>query len=292
MSIEVRSRWALNWALLGAGLALAACSSDGESSSEPAGPSMGIVEVDPNRIPLGEAGRPAQSGGSSGQGGSVNTGGSSGSGSGGSGSNKPLERIGKPCETTADCAQGLTCREDSDYIAHQQCTVSCADSETCEGVEAGSFCIGANVCVHRCETNADCGPKTRCGTAGWCERTGPGSGVPYCGGVATPCSLATDTSCLLSSGCRDDSECTGFAESCYSQFDSFSCNDLDGCFWSSSSNQCSGSAYSCSTFKLRTSCEFQPGCRWSAQCNGTARSCDDTLAALCSNQPGCQLVTD
>lgn len=274
-------------AVVGVWLALSACSSDDSPSSGPIGPSLGIVEVDPNRIPLGEGGRPS-SGGGSGQSGASST---AGSVSGGS-SGKSLEKIGKPCETSADCPTGLTCHMDPDYIAHKQCTLSCDDGATCEAVESGSFCIGAKVCVHACNTQADCGPKTRCGSSGWCERTGPGSGVPYCGGAATPCSLLTDFTCTSSSGCHDDSQCSGVAESCYSQYSSFSCNGVDGCYWSSSSEQCSGSSHSCSGFSLRSSCESQPGCSWSARCSGTPRSCDEMLTALCSTQPGCGLVTD
>jgi hypothetical protein len=274
-------------ALLGVWLALSACSSDDSPSSGPMGPSMGIVEVDPNRIPLGEGGRAAL-GGSSSQGGAPSAAGQANGGSTG----KALEKIGKPCETSADCPTGLSCRMDSDYIAHKQCTLSCNDDATCKAAETSSFCIGANVCVHACNTQADCGPKTRCGSSGWCERTGPGSGVPYCGGLATPCALLSDFTCTSSSGCHDDSVCNGIAESCYSQFDSFSCNDVDGCYWSSASEQCSGSANSCSGFSLRSSCESQPGCSWSARCSGAPRSCDETLTALCSTQPGCSLVTD
>ena len=278
-------------ALLGVWLALPACSSDDPQNSGPMGPSMGIVEVDPNRIPLGEAGR-ISSGGSSSQSGAPSTGGANGSsaGSGGSSTGKPLEKFGKPCETSADCPSGLSCHMDPDYIAHKQCTATCADGPECEAVEAGAFCIGAHVCVHACETQADCGPKTRCGSAGWCERTGPGSGVPYCGGVATPCALLTDLTCISSSGCHDDSRCGGAAESCYSQFDSFSCNDVEGCYWSS--NRCSGSSQSCSSFSGRYTCQDQPGCHWNADCSGSARSCGQIYSALCSTQPGCNLVTD
>jgi hypothetical protein len=250
---------------------------------------MGIVEVDPNRIPLGEGGR-ASSGGS--QSGTTSTSETSGSNAGGgdSSTGKPLKKFGKPCETSADCPSGLSCHIDPDYIAHKQCTVSCSDSAECDALEPGAFCIGANVCVHACKTQADCGPQTRCGSAGWCERTGPGSGVPYCGGVATPCVLLTDLTCSSASGCHDDSRCSGSAESCYSQFDSFSCNDVDGCYWSS--NRCSGSSHSCSGYVGRYTCEDQPGCHWSSDCSGSARSCDEILTALCSTQPGCNLVTD
>jgi hypothetical protein len=277
-------------ALFSVWLALPACSSGSDGSPPgPMGPSMGIIEVDPNRIPLGEGGH-AASGGSTGQGGAPVTAGSPGGGSDGGG--KPLEKIGKPCETSADCPAGLNCRMDPDYVAHKQCTVSCGDDASCAAVEAGAFCIGAGVCVHGCKAQADCGPKTRCGSNDWCERTGPGSGVPYCGGLATPCFLLTDSTCYSSSGCHDDSRCSGVPDSCYSQFDSYSCGKLDGCFWNSSSKSCSGSANSCSGIHTRFSCEDQTGCTWHSECSGTARSCDETLTALCSTQQGCSLVTD
>jgi hypothetical protein len=270
-------------------LALLGCSSNEEPARDPVGPSMGIVEVDPNRVELGEEGPELPRGGA-GMGGS-GSGGAAASGGGGS-SGTPLGKIGKPCETSADCPMGLTCHEDTDYIAHLQCTVRCESETTCEEVEPGSFCIGANVCVHRCETNADCGPKTRCGTAGWCERTGPGSGVPYCGGVATPCSLLSDFECGAASGCRDDSECSGSARSCSANFDRYSCEDTAGCYWSGLSERCDGSPHPCSTLLTSLSCNRQSGCIWSGGCGGTPRSCDATLTALCTNQPGCRIVTD
>lgn len=279
-------------ALLGAWLVLPGCSSDDSSSPGPTGPSMGILEVDPNRIPLGEGGRASSGGGKGNQSGAPHSAGSVQGGSVGAGGStgKPLEKFGKPCETSADCPSGLFCNMDSDYLAHKQCTMSCDDSPACDAAEKGAFCIGKHVCVHACETDADCGPKTICGSAGWCERTGPGSGVPYCAGIATPCALLDDLTCTSSSGCRDDSRCGGVAESCYSQFDSFSCNDVDGCYWSS--NSCSGSSHACSSISLRYSCTDQPGCRWNQDCTGTARSCDQIFTALCSTQPGCSLVTD
>lgn len=280
ISFNVATRTVL--ALLGSGLL--ACSDPDPSEPPLTGPPMGIVEVDPSRIQLGEGGKSSQggSGGAGGSGGGQITGGTSG---------KPTI-VGKPCEVTSDCPSGLSCHTDADYISHLQCTTYCDKSDTCEAIEPGSFCIGANVCVRACITDADCAPKTRCGAAGWCERTGPGSGVPYCGGFATPCGLLTDLTCSSSFGCRDDSECRGLAESCYSQFSSFDCNSQDGCFWSSSSDNCSGSAHSCSTYSYGAGCESQQGCYWSANCTGTPRDCEDTPAALCNSQPGCAMQYD
>jgi hypothetical protein len=245
---------------------------------------MGIVEVDPSDIPLGES-----------TAGTGNVGGSLGNaGNGSTGGSQPggAMRVGKPCETSSDCPSGQTCHIDSDFISHKQCTLSCDSSAPCEAVEKTSFCIGAQVCVHACDSDADCGPKTRCGSAGWCERTGPGSGVPYCGGFATPCSLLAGPSCGLAFGCRDDSDCSGVADSCYSQFSSFACTSQDGCFWSSSSDDCSGSAHSCLGYSFDFQCTSQKGCNWRSSCTGTPYSCDDTPVALCANQPGCTIIED
>ena len=269
---------ALALALLGPGLL--GCSEADSTEPPVMGPPMGIVEVDPSRIQLGEAGK-------GGQGGSSGAGGQSAGGNNG----KPMV-IGKPCEADADCPSGLSCHTDQDYISHLQCTTYCNSSDTCEAMQPGSFCIGANVCVRECTTDADCGPKTRCGDAGWCERTGPGSGVPYCGGFATPCGLLTDLTCLSSFGCHDDSECRGVAESCYSQFSSYACNSQDGCSWSTYADDCSGSAHSCSSYSYRSGCDSQQGCSWSANCTGTPQACEDTPVSLCSSQPGCSTRSD
>jgi hypothetical protein len=263
-------------------LGLFGCSEPDPSEPPITGPAMGIVEVDPHRIPLGE-------GGKSGQGGSANSGGA-GPGTGGSGGRPAI--VGKPCEASTDCPNGLSCHTDTDYISHLQCTTSCDSNDTCEAIQAGSFCIGANVCVRECTSDADCDPKTRCGDAGWCERTGPGSGVPYCGGFATPCALLTELTCLSSFGCQDDSQCRGVAESCYSQISSFACNSQDGCFWSSSSDDCSGAARSCSSYSYSSGCDSQEGCYYSASCTGTPQDCEDTPVSLCSAQPGCTLQSD
>jgi len=280
-------------------LVATACSDSGDDSSPPRGPDHGIVEVDPSSIPLGEnGGRSSSSGGSSNGAKGGEAGGTSRAGStAGVGGSAPIgttaATIGQPCETSSDCAKGLACHLDpSDYIGHKQCTLSCNADSDCLSVEKNSFCIGAHICVHACATAAACPDKSQCGVAGWCERTGPGSGVPFCDGVATPCSLLGGLQCGSSLGCHDDSRCGGVAESCYSQFDSYSCSSQDGCYWSSLSKNCSGSARSCSGYASSFSCESQDGCYFTARCAGTARSCRDVPVALCGTQPGCSERTN
>jgi hypothetical protein len=276
---QLRLAWALT---------LAGCSSPDAPSDPPSGPAMGIVEVDPNSIPLGEG--DSSGGGSNAVGGSSHGGGSVGTAGG---STQPgAIRIGKACETSGDCPSGQSCHMDADFISDKQCTLGCEDEAPCKALEQDSFCIGAHVCVHACNSDADCGPKTRCGKAGWCERSGPGSGEPYCGGVATPCSLLSGSSCTLALGCHDDSDCSGVSASCYSQFTSYACNALDGCYWSSSSKSCSGSSHSCFSYSFDFECQAQDGCNWHESCSGSPSRCEDTPVSLCTQQPGCTVLQD
>jgi len=249
------------------------------------------------------AGGAGGAGGSSGAGG-ANAGGSSaggksgssGSAAGSSGAGGPpvAMGVGAPCSGSADCTSPLSCHFDSaDYIAHMQCAVSCSDSETCaQQFGAGSFCIGAHICVRGCKSDLDCASKTHCNSAGWCERTGPGSGVPYCAGYPTSCSLLSDLECIGAYGCTDNSECAGVSTSCYSLFDSFSCSSQDGCYWSTSTKSCSGSSYSCHSYSSELSCEYQEGCYWTGGCTGVPEPCEKKSIYSCANQPGCQLRTD
>jgi hypothetical protein len=274
----IHMRTTSNTVLLTSAIALVAfiaCSDDGNDPA-PTGPKGGIIEVDNHDIALGED----DDGGA----GPVATGGTGGKPAAGA------SDIGKACEGDAGCEGGLTCRRDTaDYIAHLQCSAYCDSSEQCAAIDAKSFCIGAHACVHECTTSADCGPMTRCNDSGWCERKGPGSGVSYCTGSPLPCSLQTGTSCLLTLGCSDDSDCGGVASSCYLKLDSFSCSQQDGCYWSSSSQDCSGSARSCSGMFSRFSCENQDGCYYTERCSGSPLSCESLSLELCANQPGCRI---
>ncbi len=285
---------------------VAACgSSDAGDPGPPHGAPGEIIDVDAGSIPLGEAGRAAA--GSSGKGG-ASTGGSGGgagqgalagsggvnAGSGGASTLPPVNGVSAPCASATDCASPLFCHYDAqDYIGHEQCTTACDSDEACTSTfGAKSFCIGAHICVHACESDADCLARTHCNSAGWCERGGPGSGVPYCGGFATPCGLLSDLECIGATGCSDDSMCSGFATSCYSLFDSYSCSSQDGCYWSTSSKSCSGSAHSCSGEPGEFSCNDQKGCYWTGGCKGTPEACDKQFVSLCTEQPGCTLKTD
>lgn len=197
--------------------------------------------------------------------------------------------LGTACESDADCKSPLLCHSDTeDYIGHKQCTTPCSTSDTCEAsFGETSFCIGAGICVRGCLVNSDCTALTLCNDAGWCKRSGPGSGIPKCTGTATPCSLLSGLSCLDSLGCTDSSRCSGISTSCYSLYSSYTCSSQDGCYWSSSSSSCSGSSYMCSSFSSSGSCGLQEGCSWTSSCTGVPLGCDDYTPGTCYTQPGC-----
>ncbi len=269
------------WALASS-LALAGCSGGGGDDDSSGGSSQGGSST----VGSGSSSSTTGSGGSS-SGGTSPTG-----GSGSTSAGLPGKGVGQPCETSADCEDGLNCHLDTtDYIAHKQCTASCFAEEECtDRFGDDTMCIGANICTLTCETDADCPEKSKCSEFGWCSRSGPGSGVPYCGGTAMPCSLLSGTECLLALGCSDDSDCSGVATSCYSMTTSFACTSQDGCFWSSSSESCSGSASSCILQPSEYFCTSQEGCSWQGGCSGTATACADLPVSLCAEQPGCSVI--
>lgn len=277
--------------------AFLACSEDAPpTADEPQrGPPGGIIEIDPTRIPVGEntgGTSGSATGGSAGSetGGTSAAGGTSGT-AGTAGSGGAVARgVGSPCESDADCGTPLTCRDDAiDYIAHKQCTMPCDASSECEAeFGASSFCIGVNVCVFACDSDDDCLPKTRCNSAGWCERGGPGSGIPYCGGEATPCSSLAPVDCVSAGGCMLDSGCTGTPLSCLEYTNQDLCARHQGCSWSSSS--CGGSARSCNLFSASSTCTTQDGCTWEDRCSGAPDPCESILVQFCTTQPGCVLL--
>jgi len=275
------------WSFLPVLLLAAGCGDDPKQQPAPlTGPPGGMIEAD--------GGLRGSSGGT-GSGG-TSWGGSGGVlGNGGSGGGQLLNGgLGKVCSSDTDCPAGLTCHLDPvDWIAHRQCSTSCDSSEACEAkFGSHTMCIGAHLCVSKCLDDTDCPPTTTCNSNDWCENSGPGSGVPKCTGVPTPCSLLDQFDCTSALGCRWDGRCNGVSESCYLQYDSYSCNNLDGCYWSSSSSSCSGISTSCSGFSSEFLCTDQDGCSWRGDCTGTPleTSCSDIAPALCDYTPGCVLA--
>lgn len=274
-------------------LAFACSSGNTQNNEEDHGPPGGIIEVDPSAIGHGgaSAGGAAARGGASnlGVGGGLNSyGGAPVSSSGG----VSATNLGLPCDADSDCGSGLKCHTDYlDYVSHGQCTLDCDRSDACDAISLGSFCIGAHVCVRPCDSNADCVDKTRCIDAGWCERTGPGSGVPYCAGTVQSCASRSSITCITDLGCFDDSHCDGVATQCSLITTSSRCTLQPGCTWSSASSFCSGTA-TCTGKDNDYSCNSVEGCSWSDRCLGSASECSHTPVSSCSLQPGCSLRSD
>lgn len=214
----------------------------------------------------------------------------SGCGGGGSGA---AASLGAACDTSQDCPSGITCNTDTtDYIANKQCTTSCTTDATCHSMfGADSHCIGAGICVRECNTNADCPDLSICNGYGWCDRTGPGSGNPYCGGTPDRCSSQPDEySCDDEYGCTFSGGCSGLSTSCYALYDSTSCDFQDGCYWDDYSSSCSGTATYCSTYSSSGLCALQSGCSWDGSCIGSGETCSDFAVSDCTFQPGCQVM--
>jgi hypothetical protein len=88
-------------------------------------------------------------------------------------------------------------------------------------------------------------------------------------------------------GCLWEGECSGIADSCYAQYSSYSCNRIDGCYWSTYDDDCSGVASSCYSQFTSLGCS-QQGCIWSQGCEGVPSSCDTWhTESFCLEQPGC-----
>lgn len=279
------SRLVLGVAALVGGMGVTACGGDDSGGQKGAAVDTG------EGGPSGSGGSSSGSGGSS-AGASCSTSGSGGSGGGTAESGAPANgSVGSPCASSTDCNTGLTCHIDTtDYIAHEQCSASCDSDEQCTSMfGTQTFCIGAHICVQACRDNADCPAKTICTSNRWCERSGPGSGVPTCGGSATPCSILTDSQCSSALGCSSNSGCQGLSTSCYSLFSSFECTSQEGCYWDSTGSTCSGSAESCDLFFGSGSCALQTGCTWHGGCSGSPLPCSELTASLCTQTPGCSL---
>ena len=115
----------------------------------------------------------------------------------------------------------------------------------------------------------------------------PDLGTRVCRGVALSCYGSSRTTCESQRGCAFDEGCEGSAASCSSQRSSYSCNALDGCYWSSSTSRCSGSARSCRSLYSSSACRRQDYCRWAIDCTGVSTACSLLTEYECELQSGC-----
>ena len=200
--------------------------------------------------------------------------------------------VGEPCTSSAECVGPLGCYSDNfRYVGHRQCTLPCAANSECEtSFGASTLCTREGFCARRCVSDDDCPALTLCNDTRWCQRGGPGSGIPHCSGSGTPCAALTQTSCQFAEGCYDTGDCLGAVRSCALQHNSFDCNEQQGCYWNSVSGTCAGTAFSCSTYYDSVGCGQQAGCYWSHSCSGVATQCSSLPLSLCDAQPGCLTV--
>lgn len=211
----------------------------------------------------------------------------------GTGGSAEESLMGSACSADPDCGNDLFCyRHEDGLLAHRQCTKVCSEDVDCEGLGTKASCLsGLGICVRDCESDIDCPEKTHCGIGDWCDRSGEGSGNAHCAGTIPSCSTLSGSECLSVLGCSDDSECSGVASSCYSQFGTFACSSQDGCYYASGS--CGGSAKSCSSFDSEFTCGGQEGCSWSSSCSGVPiKDCSDYSPEYCDLGVGCFVVEE
>jgi collagen type VII alpha len=157
---------------------------------------------------------------------------------------------------------------------------------------SGNGASGASGTLGAAGTTGSAGTNGASGSGGITSDAGnidAGGGSSRCTGVPTPCSLNSGATCESTRGCTRDERCAGVSSSCYSQYSSYSCTSLRGCYWSSSSSSCSGSSWSCSAMSGSSSCIGQDGCRWEDDCTGVATPCSLMTEAECVTQVGCRL---
>lgn len=134
-----------------------------------------------------------------------------------------------------------------------------------------------------------------CGTGGGGSGGDGGSSAAFmplptprqCTGTPTPCAERDALDCT--GDCFMLGACKGFADSCFTFFDSFQCQQQDGCSWEGT--QCTGSETACDATQLQGSfaCGLQSGCTWMPGCIGDSGSCDFLSDTECEAKPGCFL---
>ena len=115
-----------------------------------------------------------------------------------------------------------------------------------------------------------------------------------CLGYAS-CLTSVSTECWSTQGCEwTNGDCTGVASSCYAKSSSYSCDEQDGCYWSSYYDDCTGSARWCSFYDSHYGCTGQDGCWWEEpECTGLATGCSTySYQYTCEAQPGCSWHSD
>jgi hypothetical protein len=219
----------------------------------------------------------------------------------------PYNGLGRLCTTSSDCASDSICQSDKvDYIADGLCTSSCTSDSDCSArYGAPSVCLDTHVCAVACSndsskcprgtvctTRTKCLSSTVCTTYVWCQRGGPGSGVPICTGTVASCSTITREDQCGAASCGWSGNCFDAQVPCQTYSNVDDCNN-HGCKWYSSDNTCS--VYdACSKKTTQSSCTNPfMNCQWSAQCigdNSYIDGCGAYTVSRCTSVLGCQVT--
>jgi hypothetical protein len=256
-----------------------------------------VNDLEPSDASPGDSGGDSSeltSGGGGEQAGDTGRGGALGASGGAAGAPEESGALGEGCLADSDCEPPLTCYyTPAPYIGDRQCSAPCVADSDCTGqFGEGSACSASKQCVVTCDEAADCPELTLCNDQHWCQRTGPGSGIPYCQGAEGGCSRLPQDQCASALGCTDTSLCDGNASGCLTlSYSLYACVGQDGCIWLNDQSVCTGTATKCDAITSEAQCKKQQKCAWNSECSGTRTPCSDTPLALCSDQPGCSIAS-
>lgn len=205
-------------------------------------------------------------------------------------------KIGVVCESDDDCADYLTCSANGAPRLERgdgQCAASCDIDQECQANYGEySICSAASVCVRTCDSGCPLG--TFCSSDGWCERPGPATTDPYCGGtLLAECDDMSAATCTLLPGCGQTGTCSGSSPgSCGRHSSSARCVQQMGCAWDTEESDCVGhpSPFPCSSAKSSSSCSAA-SCSWKTEaCGGRpSGTCVDVGIESCGQVAGCSL---
>jgi hypothetical protein len=182
--------------------------------------------------------------------------------------------------------------DNTQYSAYQLCSAWCKDDADCMArFGANTLCAPGSVCLKTCHTNNDCISGTICNSKGYCERGGPGSGVPLCTGTLGSCAEQVTSPPCRDLGCQWSGGCVGTADQCSANYTMAKCLALRGCSWNTNIPACIGASYLCGNLGSESDCQEQAGCSWTGTCSGTSqpKQCSDINQFYCPEYAGCSL---
>jgi hypothetical protein len=189
--------------------------------------------------------------------------------------------------TTSSCAGTPYYADCSDWSGVSSYSSYCTGAG-CEWDSSSYDCTGT---VKACSANTT---STACSADYGCQWT---SGTGSCSGTPTPCTDITGSTSCEAAGCSWYAEagaCSGTPASCGSNESSTTCLSANGCSWTTSA-VCLGTPTPCSDSKSSSTCDSTYGCYWSTNaipCTGTPTACALMSLETCTEQSGCDVVTN